>query len=216
MTDGKTARVVVVGAGHGGGNMVSFLRQAGHEGPIVMIGAETVPPYHRPPLSKAYLKGEATEESLKLRADSFYAEKNITLRLGETVTGIDRKHRRVHLADGSEEAYDKLVLATGSTPRRLSIPGSDLAGILELRCKTLMRHRAFDGRRGFVRTTQVHVRLDRHEFVGASPVLFWTVLRHFFALYANVNQLVECSFETLDIKGGDGDWPAMGGARWII
>ena len=133
MTDGKTARVVVVGAGHGGGNMVSFLRQAGHEGAIVLIGAETAPPYHRPPLSKAYLKGEATEESLKLRADSFYAEKNITLRLGETVTGIDRKNRRVLLRDGSEEAYDKLVLATGSTPRRLTIPGSDLAGILELR-----------------------------------------------------------------------------------
>jgi 3-phenylpropionate/trans-cinnamate dioxygenase ferredoxin reductase subunit len=133
MTDGKTARVVIVGAGHGGGNMVSFLRQFGHEGPIMLIGAETVPPYHRPPLSKAYLKGEATEDSLKLRADSFYAEKDIALRLGETVTGIDRKNRRVLLRDGSEEPYDKLVLATGSTPRRLSIPGGDLAGVLELR-----------------------------------------------------------------------------------
>jgi 3-phenylpropionate/trans-cinnamate dioxygenase ferredoxin reductase subunit len=133
MTDGKTARIVVVGAGHGGGNMVSFLRQFGHEGPITLIGAETVPPYHRPPLSKAYLKGEATAESLKLRADSFYEEKGITLRLGTTVVAIDTAARRVRLADGSEEAYDKLVLATGSTPRRLTIAGSELDGVLELR-----------------------------------------------------------------------------------
>lgn len=123
---------------------------------------------------------------------------------------------RLSLAEGpSARNALKQLLGLHVGPQRV-LGMRQIAGILELRCKTLMRHRAFDGRRGFVRTTQVHVRLDRHEFVGASPVLFWTVLRHFFALYANVNQLVECSFETLDIKGGDGDWPAMGGARWII
>ncbi|MDX3901408.1 MAG: FAD-dependent oxidoreductase [Sphingobium sp.] len=129
----ESAKIVVIGAGHGGGNITAALRQAGHKGEIVLIGDEPIVPYHRPPLSKAYLKGTAPMESLKLRPDTFYESSGITLRLGQRATAIDSDARRVVLADGGSESFDLLVLATGSRARRLSIPGADLAGIHYLR-----------------------------------------------------------------------------------
>jgi 3-phenylpropionate/trans-cinnamate dioxygenase ferredoxin reductase subunit len=132
MTDDLAAtrsRVVVVGGGHAGGTFVALLRQAGHTGEIVVVGAEAHPPYQRPPLSK---KLSATGAEW-LRPAQFYADNDVTLALGEHVTAIDRAARTVDTSLGRILAYDALVLATGARPRRLHVPGSDLAGVLTLR-----------------------------------------------------------------------------------
>jgi 3-phenylpropionate/trans-cinnamate dioxygenase ferredoxin reductase subunit len=130
MTD---QRIVVVGAGHAGGTVASLLRQWGHEGPIVMVGEEPLIPYQRPPLSKAWLKGEAGEDDLILKPRSFYDEQRIELRLSVRVDSLDRKAKTVTLSDGAELAYDILILANGARARKLPIPGAELAGVLELR-----------------------------------------------------------------------------------
>jgi 3-phenylpropionate/trans-cinnamate dioxygenase ferredoxin reductase subunit len=130
---GAGARIVVIGAGHGGGSLVANLRQFGHEGPILLIGDEPVAPYHRPPLSKAYLKGIAARESLLFRAEDFYADNRIDLALGVRAVAVDAAAREVVLADNRRITYDKLILATGSRPRRLETPGADLAGVHYLR-----------------------------------------------------------------------------------
>jgi 3-phenylpropionate/trans-cinnamate dioxygenase ferredoxin reductase subunit len=117
----------------GGGNMVANLRQAGHKGEIELIGEEPVVPYHRPPLSKAYLLGTMAAEALKIRPETYYGTQGITLRLGRKVVGIDSQARTVTLDDGASSSYDILVLATGARARRLTIPGSELDGIYYLR-----------------------------------------------------------------------------------
>lgn len=127
------SRIVIVGAGHAGGSAAALLRQHGFEGQVVLIGEEPVAPYQRPPLSKALLKGEGEEEDLLLRPADFYVDQDIELRLGQTVTAIDRAGKTVLLADGETVPYDTLILATGSTARKLSVPGADLPGVLELR-----------------------------------------------------------------------------------
>lgn len=127
------ARVVILGAGHAGGAMAAFLRQAGHEGPIVLIGDEPIPPYQRPPLSKAWLKGEADADSLALKETSWYADNGCDLRLGVRVTALNRGAKTVSLSDGSTVPYDFAVIATGARARKLPIPGADLDGVLELR-----------------------------------------------------------------------------------
>ncbi|MBL0968946.1 MAG: FAD-dependent oxidoreductase [Brevundimonas sp.] len=126
-------KVLIIGAGHAGGSAAAFLRQYGHEGPIVLAGEEMAPPYQRPPLSKAWLKGEAGLEDLLLRPESFYAEQGIELRTGVTATSIDPASKTAVFADGTIEGWDVLILATGSTARRLSVPGFDRPGLLELR-----------------------------------------------------------------------------------
>ncbi len=105
-------RIVIVGAGHAGGTAAALLRQYGHTGEIVLIGEELIAPYQRPPLSKAYLKGEVDAETLKLKPDEFYADQDITLRLGTRVEAIDRAGRRVALKGGGEVPYDQLIIAT--------------------------------------------------------------------------------------------------------
>jgi 3-phenylpropionate/trans-cinnamate dioxygenase ferredoxin reductase subunit len=102
-------------------------------GDIVLIGEEPLPPYQRPPLSKAWLKGEADAESLALKPAAFYPEANIDLRLSATVAAIDRTVRTVTLTTGEVIGYDHLVLALGARARRLPIPGIDLDNVLELR-----------------------------------------------------------------------------------
>ena len=126
-------RVLIIGAGHAGGTVAALLRQYGHEGGIVLAGAEAAPPYQRPPLSKAWLKGEADLETLLLRPEAFYGEQGIELRTGVTATMIDRAGKRMTFSDGREESYDILVLATGSTARKLTIPGADRPDLIELR-----------------------------------------------------------------------------------
>jgi 3-phenylpropionate/trans-cinnamate dioxygenase ferredoxin reductase subunit len=126
-------RVVIIGAGHAGGTAAALLRQYGHEGAILLAGEEPAAPYQRPPLSKAWLKGEADLEALLLRPESFYAEQDIELRTGVTATAIDAGAKTVTFADGVVEPYDTLILATGSTARKLALPGAERPDLLELR-----------------------------------------------------------------------------------
>ena len=125
--------VVVIGAGHAGATLAAVLRQYAFAGLITLIGDEPIAPYQRPPLSKAWLKGEADAEALMLKPDSFYGEHGIDLRLNVTASAIDRTAKQVVLNSGEAVAYDLLVLATGARARRLTISGADLDGVLELR-----------------------------------------------------------------------------------
>jgi 3-phenylpropionate/trans-cinnamate dioxygenase ferredoxin reductase subunit len=129
----QPAHVVIIGAGHAGGTLAALLRQYAFAGAITLIGDEPIAPYQRPPLSKAWLKGEADAEALMLKPESFYAEHDIDLRLNQTVVGIDRASKTVRLESGEAVGYDILVLATGARARRLTLPGVDLANVLELR-----------------------------------------------------------------------------------
>lgn len=126
-------RIIIVGAGHCGGQLAARLRAEGFEGPVVVIGDEPHVPYQRPPLSKQYVAGEVELDRVHLRPADFYASSNLELLLGTRVTAIERAERCVERANGARMDYDKLVLATGSRPRKLPIPGTDLAGITYLR-----------------------------------------------------------------------------------
>ena len=125
--------MVIIGAGHAAGQAAASLRQAKYEGPITIIGDEPHVPYQRPPLSKQYLSGEQSLDRVYLRPASFYEDKNISLKLNSTATAIDRENKTVSLDSGEALAYDKLIISTGSRPRKLSIEGSDLPGIHYLR-----------------------------------------------------------------------------------
>jgi len=110
--------VVVIGAGQAGAFCVAKLRKDGFDGRVTLVGAEPVPPYQRPPLSKAYLLGDMTRERLFLRPESFYAEQDIELMLGAEVSRIDAGAKQVWVGD-EVLSYSDLVLTTGSDPRRL-------------------------------------------------------------------------------------------------
>ena len=127
------AGVTIIGAGHAGGTVAALLRQYGYEAPITLIGEEPIAPYQRPPLSKAWLKGEADADSLALKPTAFYAETGIDLVLGIKVEAIDPAARAVSLSDGRRLAYDTLIIATGARARALPILGADLGGVLSLR-----------------------------------------------------------------------------------
>lgn len=127
------AHIVIVGAGHAGGWAAALLRQYGWKGPITLLGAEAVPPYQRPPLSKQWLKGEESWDNVLLRPEAFYATNHIALRLGVSASAIDRAAQTVTLSTGETLAYNHLILALGARARKLPIPGIDLAGVLELR-----------------------------------------------------------------------------------
>jgi 3-phenylpropionate/trans-cinnamate dioxygenase ferredoxin reductase component len=125
--------IVIVGAGHAGGRAAEALRAAGHKGAITLLGAESHPPYERPPLSKELLAGAVAVEKTYLRPLEWYAEAGIALRLGATVSAIDARAQRVGLADGTMLPYDALLLTTGARARRLPIPGGDGKRVLYLR-----------------------------------------------------------------------------------
>lgn len=127
------APVVVVGAGLAGASAAKALRAHGFDGEVVLVGDEPEQPYERPPLSKAYLMGRSPREEVFVNPPSWYAEHGVDLRLGTAVTAIDRAGRRVHLADGETLPFARLLLATGSAPRRLPVAGTDLDGVLTLR-----------------------------------------------------------------------------------
>ena len=110
--------VVVIGAGQAGSSCVAKLRNSGFDGRVTLIGAEHVPPYQRPPLSKAYLLGDMALERLFLRPESFYGEQGIDLMLGTQVEAINTQAQTIRV-NGSDMSYDDLVLTTGSVPRRL-------------------------------------------------------------------------------------------------
>lgn len=128
-----TSTVVIAGAGHAAGQVVASLRQKKFTGRIVLLGEESWLPYQRPPLSKKFLAGELSAERLYFKPKSFYDDPDIKIHLGTRITAIDCNNRSVTADDGNEFTYDKLVLALGSRPRPLPLPGADLAGIHYLR-----------------------------------------------------------------------------------
>ncbi|WP_374527547.1 NAD(P)/FAD-dependent oxidoreductase [Novosphingobium sp.] len=127
--------VLIVGAGQGGGGAAIQLRQQGFEGSVAMIGREGEPPYERPPLSKEYMLGDKTFDRLYIRQPDFWASKNIDLVLSTEVVSVDPAARRVELSDGRTATYGKMIWATGGDPRRLSIPGAQLAGVHGVRTR---------------------------------------------------------------------------------
>jgi 3-phenylpropionate/trans-cinnamate dioxygenase ferredoxin reductase subunit len=132
MSDPK-AHVVILGAGHAGGTAAALLRQYGYEGAISLVGEEPLPPYQRPPLSKAWLKGEANAEDLELKPLEFYRHQDIDFRAGVTGVALNRGEKTLRLSDDSELAYDILILATGARAIALPIAGADLTGVMFLR-----------------------------------------------------------------------------------
>lgn len=135
---------VIIGAGHAGGTLAALLRQYGHPGPITLVGSEGLPPYQRPPLSKAWLQQAMDADELLLRPAGAYAQESIALRLGVRAVAVDAGRRQVALSDGSALHYDHLVMATGAAPRRLALPGSERPGVIHLRslddAQALKRH----------------------------------------------------------------------------
>ncbi|MEX0342015.1 MAG: NAD(P)/FAD-dependent oxidoreductase [Erythrobacter sp.] len=127
--------VVIVGSGHGGAQAAIALRQNGHEGSILMVSRDRNPPYERPPLSKEYLAGEKPFERIQIRPEQFWADKGVELRLGRNVNEVDPVARELALSDDTRLSYRKLIWAGGGDARRLSCPGSDLAGIHYVRSR---------------------------------------------------------------------------------
>ncbi|HUA27846.1 MAG TPA: FAD-dependent oxidoreductase [Streptosporangiaceae bacterium] len=124
---------VIIGASMAGAKAAEALRDEGFSGTVVLIGAEDERPYERPPLSKGYLLGKDARDSIFVHPEGWYAEHDVDLRRGTTATSIDRSGHRVILAGGETVPYDRLLITTGASPRRLDIPGGDLDGVLYLR-----------------------------------------------------------------------------------
>lgn len=131
MTDAQG--IVVIGAGLAAAKAVEGLREGGYDGALALIGDEAERPYERPALSKDYLQGKSSSDDLFVHADSWYADHAVTTHFGDAAVSIDRDARTVTLASGDTLSYDQLLLATGSRPNTLRIPGADLAGVFSLR-----------------------------------------------------------------------------------
>lgn len=135
LTAGANAPVVIVGAGHSGVAVAAGLRARGWDGGILLLEAEKETPYERPPLSKELLKDGAPDESALLRKEKFYQDKRIDRVAGIAADSVDRAGRTVLLSDGSRHAYHRLVIATGSRARALTVPGAALPGVQALRTR---------------------------------------------------------------------------------
>jgi 3-phenylpropionate/trans-cinnamate dioxygenase ferredoxin reductase subunit len=134
MASGNTSgSIVIVGGGLAGATAAKTLRAEGHAGPVILLGAESHPPYLRPPLSKEYLLGKADEDSVPVVPDGWYQENGVDLRLNVSATGVEPDARTVGLSDGTTLRYGSLLITTGATPRRLGLPGSELAGVSTFR-----------------------------------------------------------------------------------
>jgi 3-phenylpropionate/trans-cinnamate dioxygenase ferredoxin reductase component len=130
-----TSTFVIAGAGLTGAKAAEALRAEGFDGRLLLLGDEAERPYDRPPLSKAYLRGETDRDSLYLHQDGFYATHDIELHTSTPVRSIDPAGRQLELASGERVGYDRLLLATGAAPRRLAVPGEDLGGVHYLRSR---------------------------------------------------------------------------------
>src|SRR5688572_13570798 len=128
-----TEPFVIVGGGLAGAKAAETLRGVGYDGPLVLVAAEPENPYERPPLSKGYLLGAAEREKARVLDADWYATNDVDLRTGVAATGLDPAGNRVTLDTGEDLSYAKLLLATGSSPRRLPVPGADLDGVRYLR-----------------------------------------------------------------------------------
>lgn len=125
--------LVIVGGGLAAARAAEAARAGDYEGRVIIVTEEASLPYERPPLSKGVLRGEAEVDSTLAHDAAFYADASIELRTGVSVIGFDTNSKRVNIADGQEIAFDTLVLATGMAPRRIDIPGAELAGVHYLR-----------------------------------------------------------------------------------
>jgi 3-phenylpropionate/trans-cinnamate dioxygenase ferredoxin reductase component len=130
-----TSTFVIAGAGLTGAKAAEALRAEGFDGRLLLLGDEAERPYDRPPLSKAYLRGETDRDSLYLHQDGFSATHDIELHTSTPVRSLDPAGRHVELASGERVGYDRLLLATGAAPRRLAVPGEDLGGVHYLRSR---------------------------------------------------------------------------------
>lgn len=135
-----SAPVVIIGAGQAAAQAVTSLKAEGHAGDIVVIGDEAYLPYQRPPLSKAYLGGEMTEDRLELKAPKFYTDAGVDMRLATRVVRLLPVEKAVELADGSRLSYAALLIATGTRARALPVPGADLAGVFSIRSIDDVKH----------------------------------------------------------------------------
>ncbi|MEU4129324.1 NAD(P)/FAD-dependent oxidoreductase [Streptomyces wuyuanensis] len=124
---------VIVGGGLAAGKAAEALREHGHSGPLAIIADERERPYIRPPLSKGYLVGKDDRDSIFVHSEEWYTEHGVDLLLGTSATAVDVPAKEVELEDGRRVPYARLLLATGSSPRRLSVPGADLDNVLYLR-----------------------------------------------------------------------------------
>jgi 3-phenylpropionate/trans-cinnamate dioxygenase ferredoxin reductase subunit len=136
MSATPTSTFVIVGAGLAGAKAAETLRAEGFDGRLLLLGDEAERPYERPPLSKGYLRGEADRDSLYVHPEGFYADHDIELRPATRVRAIHPATRQLELASGERIGYQRLLLATGAGPRRLPVPGADLAGVHYLRTRS--------------------------------------------------------------------------------
>jgi 3-phenylpropionate/trans-cinnamate dioxygenase ferredoxin reductase subunit len=135
MSATPTSTFVIVGAGLAGAKAAETLRAEGFDGRLLLLGDEAERPYERPPLSKAYLRGEADRDSLYVHQEGFYATNGIELRPSTQVRAIAPAGRQLQLASGERIGYHRLLLATGAAPRQLPLPGAELAGVHQLRSR---------------------------------------------------------------------------------
>jgi 3-phenylpropionate/trans-cinnamate dioxygenase ferredoxin reductase component len=146
----SSSPVVIAGAGHAGVQAAASLREDGFDGEIVLLSDEDDPPYQRPPLSKAFLKGEMDIHGLPLRAEAYFRDQRIDLRLGVRAARVDRAAQRIKTSDGETLGYVHLILATGARQRRLEALGTELPGVFTLRTiadATRIRERLAPGRK---------------------------------------------------------------------
>ena len=129
----ENVEFLLVGGGLASAQAARSIREAGANGRAVILTAEPELPYNRPPLSKGFLQGKETRDSIFVKPQAFWDEQKIEVFAGRTAAGLDRKSRLVTCDDGSTWRYGKLLLATGSEPRRLTSPGADLPGVYYLR-----------------------------------------------------------------------------------
>jgi 3-phenylpropionate/trans-cinnamate dioxygenase ferredoxin reductase subunit len=127
--------LVIVGTGHGGAQAAIALRQQGFTGSIAMIGRDREPPYERPPLSKEYLARDKAFERLLIRPESFWADKQVELRLDSEVVALDAEAQVLSLHNGEQIGYGELVWSAGGSPRRVTCAGADLKGVHAVRDK---------------------------------------------------------------------------------
>lgn len=128
-----TETILIAGAGHAAGQTIVSLRQGGYSGNLILVGEESYLPYQRPPLSKKFLAGELDVPRLLVRQEQFYTEHDVDVRLSTRVTAIDRASRSATLSTGASVPWSKLVIATGSRVRKVSLPGAQLTGVHYLR-----------------------------------------------------------------------------------
>jgi 3-phenylpropionate/trans-cinnamate dioxygenase ferredoxin reductase subunit len=128
-----STRYVIVGGGLAAASAIEGIRELDRDGEIVVLAAEKELPYHRPPLSKGYLAGRDPVETLRVHEPAWYRSNGVRMRLGQAAKSVHMRRKSVTLVSGERESYDRLLLATGSRPRRLNVPGFETPGVVTLR-----------------------------------------------------------------------------------